>query len=47
MIKCKKCGQKGATLGCHHKSCRLSYHLDCARKSNCLVQVRSSNLWQA
>ena len=40
MIKCKTCGQKGATLGCHHKSCRLSYHLDCARKSNCLVQAR-------
>ena len=39
MIKCKTCGQKGATLGCHHKSCRLSYHLNCARKSSCLVQV--------
>ncbi|KAK9812437.1 hypothetical protein WJX73_010562 [Symbiochloris irregularis] len=38
MIKCKTCGQKGATLGCHHKSCRLSYHLQCARKSSCLVQ---------
>lgn len=30
---------KGATLGCFKRTCRASYHLACARKYNCLLQV--------
>ncbi|KAL3154709.1 hypothetical protein ABBQ38_011258 [Trebouxia sp. C0009 RCD-2024] len=36
-LKCKECGTKGATLGCHVATCRSSFHLPCARKSNCLL----------
>lgn len=32
---------KGATLGCFKRTCRSSYHLACARKYNCLLQVSS------
>ena len=39
MIKCKLCGEKGATLGCHKRSCRASFHLSCARDHGCLLQV--------
>lgn len=38
-LKCKECGTKGATLGCHVATCRSSFHLPCARKSNCLLLV--------
>lgn len=35
-LKCSRCGQKGAALGCYAKSCRRSYHLPCAAQiSNC------------
>lgn len=40
MIKCKMCGEKGATLGCHKRSCRASFHLSCARDQGCLLKVR-------
>lgn len=39
MLRCKTCGQKGATLGCMKKTCRSSYHLDCARKHGCLLNM--------
>ncbi|CAI0385826.1 unnamed protein product [Linum tenue] len=29
-LKCSKCGQKGAALGCYVQSCRKSYHVPCA-----------------
>ena len=38
-LKCRICGQKGATLGCHHSICRHSYHLSCAREGKCLLMV--------
>lgn len=38
MIKCRLCGEKGATLGCMKKTCRHSYHLPCARKYHILLQ---------
>ncbi|OMO98242.1 hypothetical protein CCACVL1_04278 [Corchorus capsularis] len=31
-LKCSKCGQKGAALGCYLKSCRRSYHYPCAKE---------------
>ncbi|KAB1199223.1 hypothetical protein CJ030_MR0G026021 [Morella rubra] len=35
-LKCSKCGQKGAALGCYEKSCRKSFHIPCAAEiSNC------------
>ncbi|KAL4439949.1 hypothetical protein ABPG75_002950 [Micractinium tetrahymenae] len=39
MLRCKYCGDKGATLGCFKRTCRASYHLACSRKYNCLLQV--------
>ncbi|XP_028758270.1 BRCA1-associated RING domain protein 1 [Neltuma alba] len=29
-LKCSKCGQKGAALGCYVRSCRRTYHFPCA-----------------
>ncbi|KAK8674421.1 hypothetical protein V6N13_112712 [Hibiscus sabdariffa] len=31
-LKCSRCGQKGAALGCYVKSCRRSYHFPCAKE---------------
>ena len=39
------CRRKGATLGCFKRTCRASYHLACARKYNCLLQVRAVRAW--
>jgi hypothetical protein len=39
MIRCRVCGEKGATLGCHKATCRSSYHLPCARRHHCLLQA--------
>ena len=39
-LKCKDCGDKGATLGCHVRSCHASWHLPCARASHCRLEVR-------
>lgn len=36
---------KGATLGCFKRTCRASYHLACARKYSCLLQVRLAGCW--
>ena len=41
MIKCKACNRKGATLGCHIRSCRHSFHMVCARATKCRLHVRS------
>lgn len=37
-LKCKECSSKGATLGCHVRNCRSSFHLPCARLC-CVLQV--------
>jgi hypothetical protein len=31
MIKCSKCGLKGATVGCNFRNCGEQYHFQCAR----------------
>ena len=41
MIKCKACNRKGATLGCHIRSCRHSFHMVCARATKCRLHVRA------
>ncbi|KAL0049732.1 hypothetical protein WJX82_008757 [Trebouxia sp. C0006] len=37
-LKCKECASKGATLGCHVRNCRSSFHLPCARLNHCVLQ---------
>ncbi|KAK9821807.1 hypothetical protein WJX81_008248 [Elliptochloris bilobata] len=44
MLKCKICGTKGATLGCHVKSCRSSFHLHCARESGAALDARTGKV---
>jgi len=44
MLKCKICGTKGATLGCHVRSCRSSFHLHCARASGAVLDARSGRV---
>jgi hypothetical protein len=39
MIKCRFCGYRGATLGCHIRSCRTSFHLPCARYNGSRLDV--------
>lgn len=35
-LRCSRCGEKGAALGCYVKACRKTYHVPCALKiSNC------------
>lgn len=36
-IRCGGCGKRGASLGCWVKSCKRSYHLDCAIKEQCFL----------
>jgi len=36
-LKCKLCGEKGATIGCFSKRCKSSYHLPCARQ-HCILK---------
>ncbi|ROT77599.1 hypothetical protein C7M84_003740 [Penaeus vannamei] len=35
LIKCSACNERGATVGCCHKSCQATYHFLCARKACC------------
>ena len=39
MLKCRRCNEKGATLGCLKASCKHSFHLTCARKHGCLLSM--------
>lgn len=34
-IKCSLCLERGATVGCCHKSCQATYHFMCAKRSDC------------
>ena len=40
MLRCKVCGEKGATMGCVLKTCKKSFHLPCARATHCALQVQ-------
>nr|XP_053656993.1 uncharacterized protein LOC128705920 isoform X2 [Cherax quadricarinatus] len=35
LIKCSACLERGATVGCCHKTCQATYHFLCARRSCC------------
>ncbi|XP_065143963.1 histone-lysine N-methyltransferase 2B [Paramisgurnus dabryanus] len=38
-MRCERCGQAGATVGCCLSSCQSNYHFMCARISNCVFQT--------
>uniref|UniRef100_A0A8C2JFI7 [histone H3]-lysine(4) N-methyltransferase n=1 Tax=Cyprinus carpio TaxID=7962 RepID=A0A8C2JFI7_CYPCA len=38
LMRCERCGQTGATVGCCLTSCQSNYHFMCARASNCVFQ---------
>ncbi|XP_068215279.1 histone-lysine N-methyltransferase 2A-like [Palaemon carinicauda] len=35
LVKCSTCQERGATVGCCHKTCQATYHFMCARRSYC------------
>ncbi|XP_029591735.1 uncharacterized protein LOC115176084 isoform X4 [Salmo trutta] len=37
-MRCERCGQAGATVGCCLSSCQSNYHFMCARARNCVFQ---------
>ncbi|XP_028978530.2 histone-lysine N-methyltransferase 2A isoform X2 [Esox lucius] len=37
-MRCERCGQTGATVGCCLSSCQSNYHFMCARARNCVFQ---------
>ncbi|XP_058261285.1 histone-lysine N-methyltransferase 2B isoform X2 [Hemibagrus wyckioides] len=37
-MRCERCGQAGATVGCCLSSCQSNYHFMCARASHCVFQ---------
>ncbi|XP_020356343.2 histone-lysine N-methyltransferase 2B [Oncorhynchus kisutch] len=37
-MRCERCGQAGATVGCCLSSCQSNYHFMCARTRNCVFQ---------
>ncbi|XP_035650950.1 histone-lysine N-methyltransferase 2B-like isoform X1 [Oncorhynchus keta] len=37
-MRCERCGQAGATVGCCLSSCQSNYHFMCARARNCFFQ---------
>ncbi|KAF5895846.1 histone-lysine N-methyltransferase 2B-like isoform X3, partial [Clarias magur] len=37
-LRCERCGQPGATVGCCLSSCQSNYHFMCARGSHCVFQ---------
>ncbi|XP_004433724.1 PREDICTED: PHD finger protein 11 [Ceratotherium simum simum] len=41
-LKCKFCGEKGATVGCDVKACSKSYHFFCAKNDNAVLQTDGS-----
>uniref|UniRef100_A0AAV2K723 [histone H3]-lysine(4) N-methyltransferase n=1 Tax=Knipowitschia caucasica TaxID=637954 RepID=A0AAV2K723_KNICA len=37
-LRCDRCGQSGATVGCCLVSCQSNFHFMCARSENCVFQ---------
>ncbi|XP_067111823.1 histone-lysine N-methyltransferase 2B [Osmerus mordax] len=37
-LRCERCGQAGATVGCCLATCQSNYHFMCARARNCVFQ---------
>ncbi|XP_030638866.1 histone-lysine N-methyltransferase 2A [Chanos chanos] len=38
LMRCERCNQTGATVGCCLTSCQSNYHFMCARSQNCVFQ---------
>ncbi|XP_062867030.1 histone-lysine N-methyltransferase 2B [Trichomycterus rosablanca] len=38
-LRCERCNQTGATVGCCLASCHSNYHFMCARASHCVFQI--------
>uniref|UniRef100_W5M8W3 [histone H3]-lysine(4) N-methyltransferase n=1 Tax=Lepisosteus oculatus TaxID=7918 RepID=W5M8W3_LEPOC len=38
LMRCERCNQPGATVGCCLPSCQSNYHFMCARSNNCVFQ---------
>ncbi|KAM4630890.1 histone-lysine N-methyltransferase 2B [Polymixia lowei] len=38
-LRCDRCGQSGATVGCCLSSCQSNFHFMCARAQNCVFQL--------
>uniref|UniRef100_A0A8B9J7L2 [histone H3]-lysine(4) N-methyltransferase n=1 Tax=Astyanax mexicanus TaxID=7994 RepID=A0A8B9J7L2_ASTMX len=38
LMRCERCNQTGATVGCCLTSCQSNYHFMCARSRNCVFQ---------
>nr|XP_043627896.1 uncharacterized protein LOC122599445 [Erigeron canadensis] len=40
VLKCSRCGRRGATIGCRVDRCPKTYHLPCARVNGCIFDHR-------
>uniref|UniRef100_A0A162AE44 PHD-type domain-containing protein n=1 Tax=Daucus carota subsp. sativus TaxID=79200 RepID=A0A162AE44_DAUCS len=40
LLKCSRCGRRGATVGCRVDRCTKTYHLPCARANGCIFNHR-------
>ncbi|KAI3702821.1 hypothetical protein L6452_28573 [Arctium lappa] len=40
VLKCSRCGRRGATIGCRVDRCPKTYHLPCARAIGCIFDHR-------
>ncbi|XP_071730126.1 uncharacterized protein [Rutidosis leptorrhynchoides] len=40
VLKCSRCGRRGATIGCRVDRCSKTYHLPCARAIGCIFDHR-------
>ncbi|KAI3708359.1 hypothetical protein L2E82_37527 [Cichorium intybus] len=40
VLKCSRCGRRGATIGCRVDRCPRTYHLPCARVNGCIFDHR-------
>ncbi|XP_059205584.1 histone-lysine N-methyltransferase 2B isoform X2 [Centropristis striata] len=38
-LRCDRCGQSGATVGCCLSTCQSNFHFMCARAANCVFQL--------
>ncbi|XP_031722275.1 histone-lysine N-methyltransferase 2B isoform X3 [Anarrhichthys ocellatus] len=38
-LRCDRCGQSGATVGCCLSTCQSNFHFMCARAQNCVFQL--------
>ncbi|KAM4024969.1 retinoic acid-induced protein 1 isoform 1-T2 [Anomaloglossus baeobatrachus] len=41
---CPRCQKPGATVGCSHKGCSLTYHYTCATEAGCLLNEENFSL---